>query len=305
MSHQCYTIATVARVSRMLDSDEGASSQMVPLSTRAQLSHDGFRVRLLTDPPGVVEVPGRDDTRVSIHAGPPVEVSCRRAGYNYRGTSVHGDIHIIPAHTPSTWELKGKDTYLTLSVSPTLLKTVAEGLDLDPVKMEIRNRFQVRDPQLENIGWTLKEEMGCGYPCGRLYLDSLAVAVTTRLICYHSSKSIDLKRPDKRLSDRRLRQVLEYIEVNLAENISLDNLASVVGLSVSHFNALFREAVGLSPHQYLIRRRVERAKNLLSEGKLSISQIATETGFAHQSHLARHMHRVLGISPKALQKMLQ
>jgi len=76
----------------------------------------------------------------------------------------------------------------------------------------------------------------------------------------------------------------------------------VVGLSVSHFKVLFREAVGLSPHQYLIRRRVERAKNLLGEGKLSICQIATESGFAHQSHLARHMHRVLGVAPKALQK---
>src|SRR5262245_40842681 len=278
---------------------------MISFSTRTQVNHNGFHVILMTDPPGTVEVPGQEETRVSIHAGPPVEVCCRRAGYNFRGTSVHGDIHIIPARTPSTWELKGKDTFLTLSISPTLLKRVAEGLELDPLKIEIRNRFQVRDPQLENIGWALKEEMGCGYPCGRLYIDSLAVAVTTRLIYYHSTKSMDMRRPDKRLSDRRLRQVLEYIEVNLAENISLDDLASVVGLSVSHFNALFREAVGISPHQYLIRRRFERAKNLLGEGKLSISQIASETGFAHQSHLARHMHRVLGVSPKALQKMMR
>jgi AraC family transcriptional regulator len=278
---------------------------MNSLSAHAQISHNGFYVSLLTDQPGVVEVSGREEARVSIHAGPPVEVSCRRAGYNYRGTSVYGDIHIIPAHTPSTWELKGKDTFLTLSVSPTLLKKVAEELELDPVKIEIRNRFQVRDPQLENIGWTLKEEMECGYPCGRLYFDSLAVAVTTRLIRYHSSKSMEMRRPDKRLSDRRLRQVFEYIEVNLADNISLDDLASVVGLSVSHFNALFREAAGISPHQYLIRRRIERAKNLLSEGNLSISQIAIETGFAHQSHLARHMHRVLGVSPKALREMLR
>jgi AraC family transcriptional regulator len=112
-------------------------------------------------------------------------------------------------------------------------------------------------------------------------------------------------RPNKRLSDRRLRQVFAYIEDNLAENISLGDLAAVVGLSVSHFNVLFREAVGLSPHQYLIRRRVERAKNLLGEGKLTISQIATETGFTHQSHLARHMHRVLGVTPRTLRGMLR
>jgi AraC family transcriptional regulator len=179
---------------------------------------------------------------------------------------------------------------------------VAKELGHDPGEIEIRNRFQVRDTQLENIGWALREEMECGFPCGQIYFDSLAVAVASRLIRYHGAKSVDMKRPNKRLSDRRLRQVFVYIENNLAENIALADLAAVVDLSVSHFNVLFREAAGLSPHQYLIRRRVERAKDLLSEGKLSISQIATESGFAHQSHLARHMRRMLGVTPKALLK---
>jgi AraC family transcriptional regulator len=278
---------------------------MNSLSAAAQVNLNGFRVSLLTDPPGMVEIPGREEARVSIHVGPPVEVSCHRAGYYHRGTSVRGDIHIIPANTPSAWDLKGRDTFLTLSVSPALLNRVAKELGHDSDGIEIRNRFQVRDTQLENIGWALMEEMELSYPCGQLYYDSLAVAVTTRLIRYHSSKSTDVKRPNKRLSDRRLRQVLVYIEDNLAENIALANLAAVVGLSVSHFNVLFREAVGLSPHQYLIRRRVERAKELLSEGKLSISQIATESGFAHQSHLARHMSRILGVAPKALRKQCE
>jgi len=272
------------------------------LSVPAQVNHNGFRVSLLTDPPGLIEVPGLEEARVSIHVGPPVEVSCRRAGYYHCGTSVYGDIHIIPANTPSVWEVRGKDTFLTLSASPTFLNKVAEELGLNPGGIEIRNRFQVRDTQLENIGWALKEEMKCGYPCGQLYFDSLSVAVATRLICYHSSKSMEMKRSNKRLSDRRLRRLFDYIEDNLAENISLGDLAAVIDLSVSHFKVLFREAVGLSPHQYLIRRRVERAKNLLGEGKLSISQIAAESGFAHQSHLAHHMHRVLGVAPKTLRK---
>jgi len=278
---------------------------MNSLSVPAQVNPNGFRVRLLTDPPGLIEVPGQEYTRVSIHVGPPVEVSCHRAGHYHCGTSVRGDIHIIPADTPSAWDVRGKDTFLILSVSPSLLKRVAKELGDDPDGIEIRNRFQVRDTQLENIGWALKEEMECGYPSGQLYFDSLAAAVTTRLIRYHSSKSVDVKWPNKRLSDRRLRQVFAYIEDNLAENIALADLAAVVGLSVSHFNVLFREAVGLSPHQYLIRRRIERAKDLLGEGKLSISQIATESGFAHQSHLARHMRRMLGVAPKALRKQCE
>ena len=275
-----------------------------PQSTDAPIIHNGFRVQLRTDPPGLFEVPAQEEARVSIHAGPPVPVTCRRAGAHYSGVSTRGDIHIIPAATPSVWEVKGNDTFLTMSVAPSLLQRVAEGMGLDPRGIEIKNRFQIRDAHLENMAWALKEEMECGYPCGQLYFDGLAVAVAARLICYHSSHSVAVQKPHKRLSDRRLRQVFDYIEAHLAETIPLRDLAAVVNLSVSHFKVLFREAAGVSPHQYVIRRRVERARSLLAAGELSISQIATETGFSHQSHLARHMQRMLGVSPKALRELL-
>ena len=281
------------------------SSLQAPSGGNLQIRKNAFRVSLLSDPPGVVEVPGLRNTIVSIHVGPSVQVYCRRGGHKHRGMAVHGDIDIIPSRTPSVWEMKEKDTVLVLSVSPELLNEVAEESDIDPRLVEIRNRFQVRDAQLENIGWALKDEMESGYPCGRLYVDSLAVSVATRLVRRHSSIAREPKRQNGRLPDRRLRQVLSYIEDNLDQDISLRDLASVGGLSVSHFKGLFRDTVGLSAHQYLIRRRVERAKSLLGEGKLSISQIACETGFAHQSHLARHMRRVLGISPKTLREILR
>jgi AraC family transcriptional regulator len=270
-----------------------------------QIPENGLRVSLLSDPPGVVEVPAMKNTRISIHIGPSVRVSCRRAGQVHRGTVVHGDIEIIPAFTPSVWEILEKDTFLTLSVSSSLLRLVAEELDLDPGRIEIRNRFQVRDIQLESIGWALKEEMECGYPCGRLYYDSLAVAVAARLVRCHSSVSREPIKATGRLSERKLRQVLSYIEDNLGQDISLRDVAGVAGMSVSHFKTLFRASVGLPLHQYVIRRRVERAKSLLAEDKLPISQIAFETGFAHQSHLARHMRRVLGVSPRALREALR
>src|SRR6476660_3407876 len=118
-----------------------------------------FRVSLLSDSPGVIEVPALRNTIVSIHVGPSVQVSCRRGGSRHRGTAVHGDIDIIPAGTPGVWEINERDTALVLSLSPELLARVAADLDLDPCRLEIRNRFLVRDAQLENIGWALKAEM--------------------------------------------------------------------------------------------------------------------------------------------------
>ena len=233
--------------------------------------------------------------------------SCRRAGCTYRGLVVHGDVEIVAPNTPSVWEVSAKHTFLALSVSPELLNMVSEELELDPRRIEIRNRF-VRDAQLESIGWALKAEMDSGYPSGRLYVDSLAVSVAARLVRCHSSvspMSVSAGRPIRRMSGRRLREVLIYIEDNLSQNLSLADIAAVAGLSVSHFKSLFRESMGLPVHQYLIRRRVERAKTLLGEGKMPISQIAVETGFAHQSHLARHMRRMLGVSPKSLRDTLR
>ena len=221
---------------------------------------------------------------------------------------VHGDVEIIPAGTPGVWEIREKDSYLSLSVSPEILSTVAEQLDLDPRRIEIRNRFQFRDAQLESLGWALKAEMESGYPSGQLYLDGLAVSVAARLVRCHSSVSslsVNEGKSIRRMSDRRLREVLIYIEDNLSQNLSLADIAEVAGLSVSHFKSVFRESVGMPAHQYLIRRRVERAKSLLGEGKMSISQIACETGFAHQSHLARHMRRLLGVSPTTLRETLR
>ncbi len=171
---------------------------------------------------------------------------------------------------------------------------------MDSRDLQIRNRFQIRDSQIEHIAWALKDEMEQGYPCGRVYVDSLATALAALLVRNHSSFSRDLSRNPGRISGRKLRDVLSFIEDNLARDLGLDEIAKVAGMSVSHFKALFRDTVGSPVHQYVIRRRVERAALLLRESDLPISQVALETGFSHQSHLALHMRRLLGVSPKEL-----
>lgn len=264
----------------------------------------GLTLLLRSDPAGVLEVPGLPNLLVAIHVGRSSKIYCRRGGHSHCGTAVHGDIDIIPAHTSSRWEIMdANDTALILSLPSTLLSTVAEEYGFDSRRVEIRNRFQVRDPQIENICWALKREMESDYPSGRLYTDSLAMSVASRLVTCHSSIAQPARISNCGLNGRRLKQVLSYIDDNLAENMSLSRIASIAGVSASHLKALFRESAGMPVHQYLIRRRVESARTLLAEGKLSIAEIALATGFAHQSHLARHMHRILGISPRAMRQM--
>jgi AraC family transcriptional regulator len=100
----------------------------------------------------------------------------------------------------------------------------------------------------------------------------------------------------------RLRAVVEYIEEHLDGSPSLEQMAATAHLSVYHFARQFRAATGLPPHQYVISRRVERAKQLLQEGDLSLAEVAAAAGFADQSKLSHTFKRVVGVSPRQFRR---
>ena len=264
-----------------------------------QESTDKVRVSIVTDPPGIFEFKGSDKTIVSIHLGRSVFMTCKQGDVSHTGTAIHGDIDIIPAGLPASWEMKERDTALVVSLAPELMSSAIAELEADPSRVQIRNTFKTRDPRIEQIAWALKAEMESGYPGGKLYLDSLATDLATQVVSRHSSLRIN-GNSSAGMSSRKLKQLLTYIEENLGADLSLREIANVAGLSVSHCKVLFRRAVGVPIHQYVIRRRVDRAAALLREGKMGVSEIASATGFSHQSHLAAHIRRALGVSPREL-----
>lgn len=266
---------------------------------------DGVAFQVRKDPMGVLEVPEQQDVLVAIHLGAPSRMNCRRDGRQFSGTAVHGDIDIIPANTPARWEmLDENDAALVLSLPEKFLRLVANGSGLATDRLEIRNRFQIRDSELESLGWAMKREMELGHPSGRLYLDGLALAMASRLVARHSSAADGPPPRGEGLSGRRLKKVLSFIEEQLAENLSVEQIAEVAGVSASHVKAQFRKTVGVPVHQYVIQRRVERARALLAQDGLSMAAIAQAAGFAHQSHMARHMRRVLGAPPLEVKRLL-
>ena len=100
------------------------------------------------------------------------------------------------------------------------------------------------------------------------------------------------------LSPRAMRRVREYVEVHLGESIDLSILAGIVGLSVHHFARQFKQSVGVTPHVYLIQKRIERAQEMLVQTDLSLAEIAIAVGFVDQGHLARHFRYMLGTTPR-------
>jgi len=257
---------------------------------------DALRVVLRSGGPGIVEVPELEVPRIAIYAGRPIRMDCRHGVKSHSGLAFHGDIDIIPDGVPSRWEMREVDTALVLMVGRHLLRQVAEESGFTNC-IEIRSRFRIRDAQIEHLGWALMAEAQHGYPSGRLYMDSMATALAVQLLRNHSSVAGTRSQPEGGMPRHKLRHVQSYIEENLRSDLSLHTIALASGMSASHLKSTFRKAAGMPVHQYVIRRRVERAALLLREGKLPISQIAADVGFAHQSHLAMHMKRLLGTSP--------
>lgn len=236
--------------------------------------------------PGPVVLKATAEHRIKVHTGRPVTGNCGVSRFRY----AHGDIDLLPAGSADAWEEDEASTSVVLHFAPGLFARIAEELGLDGAQVGLQTRHQVRDARIAHLAWALEEDRRAGQPSGRLYTDSLSTALLAHLAMQHR-----IARPAHRgLAKSRLQRVTDYIEAHLDEALSLARLSEVAGLSASHLKTQFKRATGLPVHAYVIRRRVERARELLAKGELPASQVALEAGFAHQSHMTRSLRRVLG-----------
>lgn len=144
----------------------------------------------------------------------------------------------------------------------------------------------------------LAAESADGFPNGALYWNDVAASFISSFLSKHTSSAATRTRSV--LSESVLTSLRDFINANLYEPIEVDELARIAGLSPFHFSRTFRRSVGVTPHRYVMRTRLKRARELLREGRLSFAQIAAETGFADQSHLSRWVRRVHGVTVRQL-----
>jgi AraC family transcriptional regulator len=281
------------RLSELSTGGLGVQAGHAPDGIAPLISRSGLQVDLRRYARGAVELPAQAEHQLMIHAGAPVRGVCSNA---QRYTYTRGDIDIVPAGVTDRCLHDDSSTSLVLRMSPTLLRRAAEDLGRDPDHTGLEPRHQLRDPQIEHIAWALDAERKSAHPAGALYADSLGLALALHLLRSFGT----LATPRRGLSPQQHKRVVDYIEDHIDRDLSMATLASVAQVSASHLKNAFRRSTGLSVHEYVVQRRVERAKLLLMQGELPASEIALEAGFSHQSHMARCMRRVLGITPSAL-----
>ncbi|BAZ17802.1 AraC family transcriptional regulator [Calothrix sp. NIES-4071] len=178
-------------------------------------------------------------------------------------------------------------------------KVAQETADIESNALSLVPEFRVRNSSIEQIAMMLLAELkNGGGQAGKLYVDSLANALTVHLLRDYSTTAPRITLYEGGLNERHLLLVTEYINEHLAEDIKLSDLAELVGISQFHFSRLFKQSMGVSTHQYVIGQRVERAKSLLKKADLSITEIAYLCGFNSHSHLGKYFRQIIGITPK-------
>jgi AraC family transcriptional regulator len=201
---------------------------------------------------------------------------------------------MLPRRHVETWARTDSLQYLSVGISDAALRTACGGM---AGEVELRSAPKLQDARVGALVAALNAERIAGFPNGQLFLDSVEQALAVALVNGHGAQHRSARVYRGGLTPARLRRVTELVYSKIEEELTLDEMAQCAGLSAAHFSEMFRKSTGESPHQFLLRRRVERAKEMLREAEMRILDVAVACGFKTQQHFARVFRRTCGVSP--------
>jgi AraC family transcriptional regulator len=231
---------------------------------------------------------------------PPEKMDLRYEGVKLDRPVPGGSILVMPAGSSREFRWQGSAEALDIYLDPSLVgRVTAEAFESDPTRTVIPPLIGLILPELRSAMLAVDAELrarGGGCP---LLVESLATILSVHLI-RHVTGRRDLPAPaDGVLSGRKLCTVIEYIMENLAGDLTLAQMAAVAHLSPYHFARQFKAATGLSPYQYVISHRVERAQHLLrKDEELGLAEVALRSGFSDQSRFSLQFKRITGVTPR-------
>jgi len=212
-----------------------------------------------------------------------------------RQTMTEKQISIIPAGQPYQFSWPRGADLTVARIAPDFLKRTARACGMRAV--EVVGQYGAFDPVLWHLGRELRAELRRHRKLDSTYLHSVATVLTRYLISTYVTAVLPLESGG--LPRFKLRRAVEYMHENMAGDISFRDVARHVQMSPYHFARMFKQSTGQSPHNYIVRCRIERAKTLLVEAKLPISDVAFEVGYKSQSHFTTCFGRLAGVTPAA------
>ncbi|TQV71848.1 helix-turn-helix transcriptional regulator [Exilibacterium tricleocarpae] len=191
-----------------------------------------------------------------------------------------------------------------LHLSPTFLENVAlQVADRDATNIELPHQLGISDPLMLQLGLALRSEAECPNLYGKIFIETAAHLLATHLLKNYSTTPYRISKPNHRRHGGAWRTVIDYIHSKLDKELSLQAIAGVANMSPYHFAHTFKDTMGIAPHRYIIKTRIEKAKRLLRDTNLPINLIALEVGYT-SSHFIRMFKRLVGVSPGIYRKQI-
>src|SRR5262245_37439955 len=277
--------------------------QILPFEAAAASERLGWvgleAARCRAEPAFELSVPAITHHRLVLVTRPPEDLDLRYEGVKRHRPTPAGSISVVPAGSPVWARSSGHKDELHIFLQAGLVSRVAaEAFDLDPARTMVPPLDGLDLPHLRAAMWTVDAELTAGGAGGPLAAESLANVLAVHLLRHVLAPRQPARRRDGTLPRAKLRAVVEYIEEHLDAGPSLEQLAAVARLSPYYFARQFKRATGLPPHQYVIARRVEWAKQLLQTGSdFSLAEVAAHAGFSDQSQFSYHFKRLVGVTP--------
>lgn len=240
---------------------------------------------------------------IGLHLGKPVSILHQREGQEKIHHFDVGHVVFTPVGSEVHYAHASEVDALYLELDPQFVLQTAVEIGLPAGEIVLRDDFGRPDPIIEQIAHAFLRELHLPALGGQLYLDTLMMQLSIHLLRFYTENNfappqMPLSAEMERLKTRLL-PALEYIHSHLSDDLALEDIARVVYLTPYYFSRLFKQVYGISPYQYVIQQRIETAKDLLKNPRLSVAEVALMVGFVDHSHLIRHYKRLTGRSPRA------
>jgi len=254
-------------------------------------------------------MPASDDHCLVVNLGTPFFAQVYPGKRRFEGQLNLREVAIIPAGASWSCRTEGAEfpTMLLLYVAPLFVRSAARELNFSHSEIGLTPEIGFQDKHIGHVAMSLLHELNEANVVGRLYADSLATGLAIQLVRRYSSLK-DIHVGHGGMAPHKLRKAIALIEHHLADEeegrVGLRAVARDVCMSYFHFSRAFKQAMGMTATSYIAERRIERAKKMLEETELPISEIALRSGFSSQSHFTTAFRRLAGATPKAFRTAL-
>ncbi len=278
-------------------------SDRLPSRPLLSSGHDpvgGIVVEHYKHPPSLIDLPPSSDALLVVHLKGPVAVEEKSDRSWTRKWTDKQHVSLTPPAKPVQRRFQAKTEVLLLHLNPSFIGDVIEdAYGVDARQVELVPCFSTPDPTLDHLAKLLAAEAGRPMdPAHPAMVEALERAIAITILRGHSTLGRPTRPDPLRTAPARIRRVLDYVRGEAFRAPTLKEMASIAGLSPTHFGRAFRAAMGMAPHQYLQDLRMEQARSLLETTRLSITQIALECGFEQSTSFATSFKKLVGVSPR-------